>query len=130
MASRKEGDLAMLHNHRRWCVTPAESPDALARQLTEQSWTCCTGFRLENYLWLNDSTSPDAAQEFAVVRLSDQDRSAVQIESITFSWCTRAKALEHICRTLRGEYDRNWFRHPVEVRLETPQQHGCCWHCV
>lgn len=56
----------MLHKNRRWCVTPVASAEELAEKLTEMTWCGCSGFRLGGYLWLNDATSPDGAQEFAV----------------------------------------------------------------
>ena len=56
----------MFHNKRVWCVSPVASAEELARKLTETTWCCCTAFALGDYLWLNDSTSPDGAQEFAI----------------------------------------------------------------
>lgn len=45
---------------------------------------------VEPLFFLNDSFSEDGAQEYAVVR------NGRQIESITFSWCSRAEAHNHI----------------------------------
>ena len=76
----------MMHDNRIWCVSAVESAEDLARKLTEITWCGCTAFELEGYLWLDDATSPDGAQEFSVLKKC-VDGTFVQIESITFSWC-------------------------------------------
>jgi len=120
----------MLHRNRVWCVTPADSTASLARQLTETTWCNCTGFELDGYWFLNDSTGPDGAQECAVVKIDGCHGRPVQIESITFGWCTEIKALEHIQATLEGRYDASDFSHEVAPTIETPDQHGRCHHCA
>ena len=58
------------------------------------------------YLFLNDATSGDGAQEYgAIKRLPD---TWLQVESITFSWCTyeSALALSRSPATLRPERSR------------------------
>lgn len=82
----------MLHEDRTWRVV--DEPDAarLAKQLTDMTWTGCTGFRRRGLLYLNDSASGDVAQEYAVVRQDD----GRQLESVTFGWMTRAQALDWI----------------------------------
>lgn len=120
----------MFHSHRVWCVSPVTSPEELAEKLTETTWCCCTGFELAGYLFLNDSTSPDGAQEYAVVKRDGGQGRPVQIESITFGWCDRTKALTYIQDTLAGKYDRSEFRPEVAPTLQTPEQHGRCSHCA
>lgn len=120
----------MLHRNRRWCATPVESAEELARKLTEMTWCCCTAFELQGYLWLNDSTSPDGAQEYAVLKKDGPEGKPVQIESITFGWCDEADALQYVRHTLAGKDDRNSFRRPVDPVLETPEEHGRCGHCA
>jgi hypothetical protein len=92
----------------------------LAESLTQRTWTLCTAFRLmtapgaEPLLFLNDSFSEDGAQEYAVVR------NGRQIESITFSWCSRAEAHNYIAWLVGGgggDYGA------VEVRLEPADRH-------
>ncbi len=119
---RKEDHV--FHRQRRWCVTPAASPEELAGKLTEQTWTLCTAFELAGYLFLNDSTSEDGAQEYAVVRVTDAGVH-IQVESITFSWCTRERALELIRQVLAGAFDAAGPFGPVTVVLEQPGQHRC-----
>src|SRR4051794_4593447 len=101
----------MMHTKRRWTVGPAESAADLARKLTETTWTRCAGFFVlghPEYLFLNDATSEDAAQECAVVkRPADPGRPFQQLESITMSWCSLAQAQAFIEQALAGEMDGN-----------------------
>ena len=120
----------MLHRARRWCVTEVSSAEELARMLTETTWCCCAAFSLSDYCWLNDSTSPDGAQEYAVLTRDRATGKWWQIESITFGWCDIRRAREHLDHTLRGKDDRNDFRYEVEPILETRDQHGRCPHCA
>lgn len=120
----------MLHDNRVWCVTPVAFPEDLARKLTEYTWTCCTAFELHGYLWLNDATCPDGAQEYAVLKRIGPNGRPLQVESITFSWCDFPKALAYIEATLRGEDDGNDFAREVSPRLETSENHGRCCHCA
>lgn len=120
----------MIHTKRRFCVTQAQaqSPEQLARDLCERTWTCCTGFQFGSYLFLNDSTSEDGAQEYAVILI--RDASFLQIESITFGWCTEAEALRYVQDALAGKMDENSFAKPVELCLELPEAHGRCHLCA
>ena len=120
----------MMHDDRRWVVTAVATAEELAEKLTSTTWTCCTGFELGGYLWLNDATSPDGGQEYGVLQKVGPGGRPLQVESITISWCTCDQALEHIRRTLRGEDDGNDFAHVVSPRLETPDEHGRCHHCA
>ena len=120
----------MMHDNRRWVVTPVESAEDLVRKLTEHTWTCCTAFALGGYLWLNDATCPDGAQEYATIKRCGRNGKPLQVESITFSWCDCRAALRYIRRTLRGEDDDNDFAFEVSPTLETPDEHGRCRHCA
>jgi len=120
----------MFHHDRVWCVNAVDSAEELARKLTETTWTGCTAFLLGGYLWLNDATSPDGAQEYAVVKHSGPGGRPLQVESITFSWCDYHSALEHIQRTLRGDDDRNEFAREVNPYLQPPEEHRRCPHCA
>ncbi|MFH1417346.1 MAG: hypothetical protein ABII12_03560 [Planctomycetota bacterium] len=119
----------MMHKRRRWMITEAKTPEQLARDLTEQTWTLCTGFEFKGYLFLNDSTSEDGAQEYAVV-LPLPDGAYVQIESITFGWCSFEKGLANVKHIITGAADRSEFRHAVAPRLDTPEAHGPCQLCA
>ena len=120
----------MFHRNRVWCVTAVASAEELAQKLTTVTWTCCTAFELGGYLWLNDATSPDGAQEWAVVKRVGPSGRPLQIESITFSWCDGPTSLEYVQRTLRGEDDGSDFAHEVAPVLQTPAEHGRCCHCA
>lgn len=120
----------MFHNDRVWCVTPVESAEELARKLTDTTWTCCTAFALGGYLWLNDATSPEVAQEFAIVKIAGPNGRPLQVESITFSWCDFDTALRYVQQTLRGEDDHSDFVRHVSPALQTPAEHGHCRHCA
>jgi hypothetical protein len=65
----------MMHKHRCSCVGPIEDPAQLAEWLTQRSWTLCTGFAIAGYLFLNDATSEDGAQEYAVEEADESERS-------------------------------------------------------
>lgn len=119
----------MLHEARRWCVSPAVSAEDLATKLSESTWTLCTAFEIGGYLFVNDSTGPDGAQEYAVLK-PHSDGHWLQIESITFSWCSAEKSLDFVRRILVGEFDQADYAMKVQPRLETPAQHGTCHSCA
>ena len=81
----------MLHQDRVWSITACAHAEQLAAKLKHHTWTLCTGFSYRGILWLNDSTSEDAVQEYAVVRLI----TLKQIESITVSWCDHDQLIEY-----------------------------------
>jgi hypothetical protein len=74
----------MIHTNRVFGVKTVHCIQTLAYELFHHTWSGCTGYHLDEYLFLNDSFSPDGAQEFAVYRISDGQFT--QIESITVSW--------------------------------------------
>ena len=123
----------MLHSKRVWCVSEVAAAEELARKLTEPTWCCCTAFSVKGYpqyVWLNDSTSPDGAQEFAVCRAAMDNSDLRQLESITFGWCDYEQALELILATLNGDDDNNEWARTVSAVIQTAKDHGRCGHCV
>jgi len=118
----------MWHSKRIWSVMPAENAASLAEQLTQYTWCGCNGFELGGYLFVNDATSADGAQEYGVIRRRG-DRY-VQIESLTFSWMTTEKALALIRRVLAGEFDNECHAVVAASRIQTPQEHGRCHLCM
>jgi hypothetical protein len=118
-----------MHRKRRWCVQPAATAEDLAAKLTEHSWTLCTGFSLGDYTFLNDATSEDGAQEYAVLAPLEEG-GHVQVESITFSWCTRERALELIREVLAGKFDAERSLLPLSLTLDTAEAHGRCPLCA
>ena len=119
----------MLHRKRAWSIAPAESAEWLAYQLTQCTWCGCDCFRLGRYLFANDATCADGAQEYAVLR--PDGGHYVQIESLTFSWMSESKALELIQRVLAGEFNNDVFGELIDRRwLQTPEDHGRCYLCI
>lgn len=118
----------MMHK-RRWVVSVVATMELLAEMLTQTTWTLCSGFSVEghpDYVFLNDATHEDGAAEFGIVS-GGMDGPHVQIESITFSWCTLESALEYIRKTLAGEFDASSFARAIDLagRLDPPERHRC-----
>lgn len=119
----------MLHSNRIWVVVDAESTEWFVQRLTQYTWCGCNGFRLSNYVFVNDSTSADGAQEYAVLRPDKSDY--VQIESLTFSWMSEGAALKITQRVLSGEFDNFVFGERIDRRrLQTPAEHDRCHLCI
>ncbi len=119
----------MMHAKRPWCVTDAENPEELAQKLVGTTWTLCTGFRIGAYYFLNDSTSEDGAQEYAVLKRMPDGRF-FQIESITFGWCIAEEGLHYVRQALAGEFDQATFRQEETPRLQASEVHGRCHLCA
>ena len=116
----------MMHRNRIFqVVEEVHSISDLAEILTQHTWTLCTAFRLvaapdaEPLLFLNDSFSENGAQEYTVIR------GGLEVNSITFSWCSRAEAYNHIAWLCRGGGDGYG---EIEPRLEDTETHLCV-HC-
>jgi len=119
----------MMYPNRKWCLKTVATPEALAIALTEQTWCLCAAFCVEghpDYLFLNDSTHEDGAGEFAVLKKAHG--GFIQIESVTFSWCDRARALEHILAALSGAWDQEGGR-VITATIQLPEEHGRCRYC-
>jgi hypothetical protein len=54
----------------------------------------------------------------------------LQVESITFSWCSYESALKLIRHVIAGEYDDADYAAPVEPQIETQEEHGRCHLCA
>jgi hypothetical protein len=120
----------MMHENRVFCLTVVATEEELAEKLIHQTWCCCAAFQLQSSpdtLFLNDSTSPDGIQEYAVLRRLEA--TWFQVESITFGWIKCIdKAVGYIREAITGIYDpdsRRWG--PVELRLH--QAAESCEHC-
>ena len=123
----------MLHADRIWCLSEVESPEELAQMLTQQTWCCCQAFTVKGsprYVWLNDSTSEDGAQEYAAIKLGLAKGDMTQLESITFSWCDASRAEQFIHETLNGKDDNNEWARKVQATIQQPDEHGRCQHCA
>jgi hypothetical protein len=76
------------------------------------------------YLFLNDSTSADGAQEYVVAKRTEDGRY-FQLESVTFSWCSRDWALWFVRAVAGGEFDEGQFVREVFPKLEPERNHAC-----
>lgn len=120
----------MLHSNRIWSISAVASAEELAHKLVHYSWTGCQAFQLGSYLFANDSTPADGAQEYAVLRATGDGQELVQIESITFSWCTDVKALEILHRILAGDCDSIVYATVLRSRFQSASEHGVCFLCA
>jgi len=106
-----------------YCLTGVPTVEDLADKLLTATWCLCTAFRLDGHddtLFLNDSTSPDGIQEYAVVR--HIEGAWYQVESISFGWIDNPeKAARHIATAISGGYDAH-KQDPEALRFHGPQQ--------
>ncbi len=120
----------MLHSKRIWTLSSIASAEELAEKLVQYTWTGCQSFSLGDYIFANDSTSPDGAQEYAVLKAAEDGDMLVQIESITFSWCEEVQALAIVLRLLAGDCDSMVFDRVARCRFQTASEHGICEQCA
>ncbi len=120
----------MLHRNRTWSLQSIGGRELLAYKLSHLTWTSCQAFGLEGYIFANDSTGPDGAQEYAVLKASKDLNQLVQIESVTFSWCSEERSLELVKQTCFGDFDHQLFEEIARSRFQTDAEHGRCPFCV
>lgn len=111
----------MFHKNRIWTLADIQTEEELADKLVNYTWCTCNGFRLRGYLFLNDSTGPDGAQEYVVVK----EESGTCIESITFGWCKYYNALKYISEALDGRYDKASYGVMAASRIDRSPNHRC-----
>lgn len=116
----------MIHTNRPFSATEVATAEELAEKLTKHSWTLCTGFRFSGHLFLNDSFSEDGAAEYAVIRESD----GVQVESITFGWCSEEQALGYIKQVVEPTDAEDTRAFPPKVTKVRPHPAGSCHLCA
>lgn len=114
----------MMHKTRIWNLqevgTDLESLQYLARKLSQYTFCACNAYHLGKYTLLNDASSGDGAQEYAVLL------DGRQIESITFGWVTTANAYVYLKNILAGEYDGADYGH-FKPNFNHPEY---CRHCA
>ena len=109
-----EGIETMFHKNRAWSVVELDGIGEVCDKLIEHDWTLCSGFWFpvvprdtKGIVLLNDSTSEDALQEYAVCLASKGVDLCTQIESYTVSWMSRESLskslLEILGRLADGE---------------------------
>lgn len=84
----------MLHARRAFQIHEFTDMREVARKLVETTWTLCSGFKCDGLILVNDSTSENGAQEYAVFH------GEQQIESLTVSWMESADQLYEILEKL------------------------------
>lgn len=82
-------------------IKPCVVDEMLSDLVHTKTWTLCTGWRVGDTLYLNDSTSENGAQEYAVLRVQPGVGCLVveQFESVTFSWMTFEEIKDFIEQT-------------------------------
>lgn len=109
----------MMHKTRTFSINKLDSFDELADQLLNYSFVLCQGFQVGEYLFLNDSSSEDGAQEFAVIH------NGFQVESLTVSWVKSKEEMLDLLAELPGELVL-WDAKDLE--LDYSPDHSC-YHC-
>ena len=115
----------MMNDQRAYRIVDVATAQELAEKLSTRgrTWCLCAAFRYKGLLFLNDAFSADGAQEYAVVRESDNQ----QIESITFSWISIAEAKHSIEELETGTACPGF---PVVALKTTHPGDGPCHWCA
>jgi len=61
----------------------------------------CSGFRLGNIAYLNDSFTEDSVQEYAAILITEEEErtfAGIQFESLTVSWSTKESLIEYFTK--------------------------------
>lgn len=111
----------MLHKNRKFSLAQINTPEELVKKLTEHTWCSCNAFMWKNWIFANDSTGPDGAQEYAVI--NDQQ----QYDSWTVSWMTPEDLLQHL---LNLKVTDTVYYGPITNIFQSPKDHGTCGHCA
>jgi hypothetical protein len=82
----------VFHKDRVHTIKKVEDINALAYDLTQVIWPRCNGFEFKGYLFLNDSADSTESKKYTIFKKD----SAIQIETITFGWCTINQARKYI----------------------------------
>jgi hypothetical protein len=103
-----------LHKQRVWNEPVEVTLEEFADKVTRYTWTTCSAWRVGEYVFLNDATSGDGAQEYAVL-IADPDRPGgwLQVESWTCSWMEPREVVSYFAKLPTSP-----FRTPVDVRIE------------
>jgi hypothetical protein len=110
-----------------------ENISACAKMMASQTQTLCTGFKIGEYLFLNDATSEDGAHEYAVMKIKqeiDQPQTTLKvilcdkIESATMDWMGYAAARRFIEKIIDGLYVTP-LRADIKIYIDTSIHHSC-----
>ena len=123
---------------RTYNIKPCTADEMLSDLVHTKTWTLCTGWRVGDTLYLNDSTSESGAQEYAVLRVQPGVGCLVveQFESVTFSWMTLEEIEETINQTWNANIEtgnyaelRKWFGNTIFVQ-DHHDTLPCCPLCA
>ena len=110
----------MIHKDRTFNIKTCSADEMIADFQHTRSWTLCSGWRVGDTLYLNDSFSEDGAQEYAVIRVMPD--SAIQFDSVTFGWMTPERIAAYIHETWNCDLEsptwKDGWRAPVIVNEE------------
>lgn len=116
-------------SRRRWnAPADVESLEALAEKLTDYDWTLCTAFCLPGRRYIVANVGGDWR-----VLVDEGGDTLRQIESITFGWCDRAKALDYLRRIAAGEFDSEnygYVKRSQFIEHGYTHERGACGHCA
>lgn len=101
----------------------------LAQKLASFNTQClCTGFLFQDVLFINDSSSEDGAQEYAIVLPQKDAQMGLQIESVTFGWIEdEAKRIQTILDMVKykDEIGEAPIHEPVKLNVDDSEKHSC-----
>jgi len=117
----------MFFEQRHYQVRAVKDAAELAKLLTQYTWCGCTGFAYGGALFLNDSSSADGAQEYALCTLD-----GVQVDSVTFGWMSKDQAEAFLVDCLPDIVTGRTpvMQRTVPIHIDTYQDHGRCRHCA
>lgn len=110
----------MMHQNRSFSVNDS-TVDEFINWVKNHTMTLCSGFKIERLVFLNDSSSEDSLQEYAVI----DTRSGKQIESITVSWIEADRLREMVQGYLNGSKGCDLG----SVKFKVHPKGGDCRHC-
>jgi len=91
----------MVHKDRKQSIKQVEDIDSLAHCLTQATLEGCKGFEYKGYIFLNCSADSIEAQKYAIFKKG----YLIQVDSITFGWCTINQARKYIENIISENYD-------------------------
>ena len=119
----------MINEDRKWSLTSFPSAEAWMESLCRNEWRLCTAFFVAgrpNYLFLNDTEPDQVPTRLALIkRLANG--SLVHLASLTVCWCVSGEIMSFLLNGLRGDFDDEGL--PVELTVQTPEEHGHCPYC-
>ena len=114
----------MMHKSRRYVVRAMATLADTVAKLAHGNYCGCVGISFNGTVYLNDATSGDGVEEWAVFR------NGRQVESITFGWMSPAEIEETVRRMDAEPWDAFKGRGSSLPQIQTRQEHGTCPCCA